>query len=165
MGNQKEQINPALIAAFVKSTKNVLSTMVGIESTIGKPIIKVAESPSYDVSGIVGFTGEITGSVVVSFKEDCALGIVSAFTMEEYEVHTEDFADAVGELCNMIAGNAKKDFGIEAGIGIPNVVVGKNHVISRLKEVPCVVIPCECANGEFAVEVNIKQLTPAPVGV
>lgn len=162
-GELKETINPALIVAFVNSTQNVLSTMVGMESDIQKPQLRQDPQPSYDVSGIVGFTGDIIGSVVVSFREKTAIEIVKAFTMEDYGVHDEDFSDAIGELCNMIAGNAKKDFGLNAGIGIPNVVVGPNHTISRMRDVPCFVIPCTCPVGEFAVEVNIKQLKPVAV--
>lgn len=162
-GDLKDSINPALIAAFVSATQNVLSTMVGMESDIQKPQLKQAPQPSYDVSGIVGFTGDIIGSVVISFREKTALEIVKAFTMEEYAIHDEDFVDAIGELCNMIAGNAKKDFGLTAGIGIPNVVVGPNHTISRMRDAPCIVIPCSCPVGEFAVEVNIKQLKAVAV--
>ena len=87
-------------------------------------------------------------------------------------LHQYDWVQMGGAIKHPEAGKVidmsehlQKDFGIKAGIGIPNVVVGKNHVISRLKDVPCVVIPCECANGEFAVEININQLSLVPVGV
>ena len=79
--------------------------------------------------------------------------------VKKLDVHSEDFADAIGELCNMFAGNAKKDFGLTAGIGIPNVIVGSGHSVSRMSDVPCVVIPCSCEFGGFAVEVNIKQVS------
>lgn len=156
----KGSINPALISAFVNSTSNVLSTMAGMESSVQKPELKTDPQPSYDVSGIIGFTGDVAGSVVISFHEKTAIEIVKAFTMEEYEVHDEDFIDAIGELCNMIAGNAKKDFGLSTNISIPNVVIGPGHTISRMRDVPCIVIPCSCPVGDFAVEVNIKQLVP-----
>lgn len=162
-GHVKDSVNPALIATFVHSTQNVLSTMVGMESTIEKPEIRDEHQTSFDVSGIVGFTGEVVGSVVVSFHEKTAINIVNAFTMEEYDVDSDDFADAIGELCNMIAGNAKKDFGLQANISIPNVVIGPNHKISRMRDVPCFVIPCRCPAGAFSVEVNIKQLKPVTV--
>jgi len=74
------------------------------------------------------------------------------------DTKSEDFVDAVGELCNMIAGNAKKDFGLNASISIPNVVIGTAHTIARMKDVPCIAIPCHSECGDFSVEVNIKQL-------
>jgi chemotaxis protein CheX len=132
--------------------------MVGIDSQIQKPALKNEPNPSYDVSGIIGFSGDVTGSVVVSFHESTALNIVEAFCCEKLDVNSEDFVDAIGELCNMIAGNAKKDFGLNASISIPSVIIGLGHHVARLRDVPCIVIPCNSAAGEFAVEVNIKQV-------
>ena len=165
MANEKsDSINPKLILAFVKSTKHVLNTMTGTEVLLGKPTLKHDPHPVFDVSGIVGFTGEVSGSVVVSFCENTALALVNNFSGEELELKSDDFVDAIGELCNMIAGNAKKEFGLQAGIGIPNVIIGPGHSVARLRDVPCVVIPCTCDAGDFAVEVNIKQLTPVESG-
>jgi len=159
-----EQINPKLVKCFVRSTQNVLSTMAGFESNIGKPTLKKHPQPTYDISGIVGFSGEVAGSVVVSFLKDTAIELVAAFSGEKLQPDHEDFADAIGELCNMIAGNAKKNFGLKAQISIPSVIIGPGHTVARLRGVPCIIIPCTCAAGEFAVEVNIKQLICASIG-
>ncbi len=72
-----------------------------------------------------------------------------------------DFADAVGELGNMVAGAAKKELGYQASIGIPSVIVGTGHHIARLKDVPCLVVPCESEHGTFAVEVSIRRTEAA----
>jgi CheY-specific phosphatase CheX len=58
----------------------------------------------------------------------------------------------------MIAGGAKKHLGNAASITVPSVIIGSGHQIARLSDVPCVVIPCTSPVGDFAVEVNIKQL-------
>ncbi len=151
-------IDTKLIAAFVKSATNVLQVMVGLHCQVGKPYLKNESSPNYDVSGIVGFSGDVVGSVVVSFLEDTAVKMVEKFSGMSLTTKSEDFVDAVGELCNMIAGNAKKDFGLNASISIPNVVIGTAHTIARMKDVPCIAIPCHSECGDFSVEVNIKQL-------
>ncbi len=80
------------------------------------------------------------------------------------EFGTPDFADAVGELANMIAGGAKRHLGNLASITVPSVVIGSGHVIARLTDVPCIVIPCQTDAGSFAVEVSIKQIKPAQEG-
>jgi CheY-specific phosphatase CheX len=64
----------------------------------------------------------------------------------------------------MIAGGAKKAFGVMANITVPNVIIGAGHMIARLSDVPCVVIPCTTAVGNFAVEVNIKQVASKALG-
>ena len=154
-------INPRLIVPFVNAVRAVFSTMVGVSTTIGRPQLKRNPAPSYDVSSIIGFSGDVMGSVVVSFQKAAALKLVSAFAGVEITADSPDFADAVGELANMIAGNAKKDLGSAASITVPNVVIGTGHCIAGLSGVPCLVIPCSTPVGDFAVEVNIKQLKSA----
>ena len=152
----KRRLDSKLIMPFVNSTMNVFTTMVKIKPEISKPHLKEDATTSYDVSGIIGFSGEIIGSVIVSFQLETARQLVNALVGMEVEPKSADFIDAVGELANMIAGSAKKNLGLLANIAIPSVIIGAGHVIGRLSGVPCVVIPCKTAFGEFAVEVNIK---------
>lgn len=151
-------INPKLIVPFVNAVRNVFSTMVKVPTEIARPMVKQVPGPSYDVSSIIGFSGEVVGSVVVSFQLEAAKKLVAAFAQMELAVDTPDFADALGELANMIAGNAKKDLGVKASISTPNVIVGAGHHVARLTDVPTLVVPCKTPVGEFAVEVSIKQV-------
>jgi chemotaxis protein CheX len=151
-------INPKLIVPFVNSVRAVFSTMVKVETTVQRPHVKANPALNYDVSSIIGFSGDVAGSVVVSFQKDAAVKLVASFAGMELAFGTPDFADAVGELANMIAGGAKKHLGNAASITVPSVIIGSGHQIARLSDVPCVVIPCTSPVGEFAVEVNIKQL-------
>jgi chemotaxis protein CheX len=159
-----EQTNPAvrrkldssLIMPFVNSTTNVCVTMLNLRPEISKPHLKDDSTTTYDVSGIIGFSGEIVGSVVISFQMEAACMLVNALVGMEVEPKSSDFIDAIGELANMIAGNAKKDLGLVASIAIPTVIIGSGHRVGRLSGVPCVVIPCKTSAGAFAVEINIK---------
>jgi chemotaxis protein CheX len=121
--------------------------------------VKGNPTPSYDVSSIIGFSGDVIGSVVVSFQLSAAKKLVAAFAQMEIDEKSADFADALGELANMIAGAAKKDLGVLASISTPSVIMGAGHTIARLKDVPCLVIPCRTEVGDFAVEVSIKQVS------
>ncbi len=138
--------------------------MTGVRPKAAKPRLKAEPAPSYDVSGIIGFSGEVIGSLVVSFLEDAAVSLVAAFTGEQIAPEDPVFADAIGELCNMIAGNAKKDFGLQTNITIPNVVIGPDRRIGWRHDVPCVAIPCTTDVGDFVIEISIKQLTPVAQG-
>jgi chemotaxis protein CheX len=131
--------------------------MVGVETVVERLTRKTGPAASYDISAIVGFSGQVIGSVVVSFQMAAALSLVKAFAGVDIPVESPDFPDAIGELANMIAGNAKKDLGATASITCPNVVIGPGHIIARLRGVPCYVIPCKTPVGDFAIEVNIKQ--------
>jgi chemotaxis protein CheX len=156
-GSKPLQINPKLIVPFVNSVRNVFNTMVGVQTTVERPGIKAEPVVSYDISAIIGFSGHVIGSVVVSFQKAAAVELVKAFAGMEIDPNSPDFADAVGELANMIAGSAKKDLGGAASITCPSVILGSGHIIARLRDVPCLVIPCHTPVGDFAVEVNMKQ--------
>ena len=155
------KINPKLIVPFVNSVRSVFTTMVKIPTTVERPHLKTEGSASYDVSAIVGFSGMILGNVVVSFQRDAAVKLVNSFAGMEIDPSTPDFADAVCELANMVAGAAKKDLGHEARISIPSVIIGAGHHIARLTDVPCLVVPCKTPVGDFAVEVSIKEAADA----
>jgi chemotaxis protein CheX len=150
------RISSKLVMPFVNSTRQVFTTMVGLETKILTPHLKTEASASYDVSGIIGFSGDLIGTAVVSFQASAAKKLVAAFAGTEMELDSPDFPDAIGELANMIAGCAKKDLGGAANITCPTVLIGSGHHIARLSGVPCVVIPCQTPVGDFAIEVNIK---------
>lgn len=150
-------INPKLIAPFVNAVRSVFRSMVNVQTTINRPHLKADPCPAHDVSGIIGFSGETSGSVVVSFQMVAAEKLASAFAGIPITSESPDFADAIGELANMIAGSAKKDLGSLANISVPSVIIGRNHQLARLSDVPCIVVPCSTPVGDFCVEVNIKK--------
>ena len=64
--------------------------------------------------------------------------------------------DAIGELANMVAGDAKKEFrGVNVSFSLPSVIIGKQHVVSTSRQAPRIVIPCETEFGPVYVEVGM----------
>ncbi|HPF38254.1 MAG TPA: chemotaxis protein CheX [Phycisphaerae bacterium] len=155
------------VNAFVGSILNVFKTMMSIDVKVGKPSLKEAELVTAEVSGIIGLSGEVQGSVILSFDMPVACAVASTFAGAELNPDSADFTDAIGELANMVAGNAKKDFhGYDASISLPSVIIGKGHRVSQSKVWPFLVIPCETKLGKFNVEVAlITKKAPATVGV
>lgn len=155
-------MNATYITPFIRSAKNVFETMIQMPVEVGTPSIKQAGDPSYDVSGIIGMSGGVEGAVVLGFPMATAERIVSLFTGEEMTKDHEAFADAVGELVNMISGGAKAQFpGKQVAISCPSVVIGSDHVVFNRKDVVCISIPFSCDCGEFAVEVAMRQSAAA----
>ena len=72
-------MDPQYITPFIKSTKNVFSTMLNMPVTIDEPSIKAGSPATYDVSGIIGMSGDVVGSVVLSFPKETAEKLVTAF--------------------------------------------------------------------------------------
>jgi chemotaxis protein CheX len=151
MGMDVKFINP-----FVNAITNVFETMVHTKVTIGKPMLKQADVVTAEVSGIIGLSGDVQGCVVLSFSGEVACKVASTFAGTELTLKSPDFSDAIGELANMVAGNAKKDFeGHHASISLPSVIIGPGHRVSQSRSSPFLIIPCQTALGNFTVEVAL----------
>jgi chemotaxis protein CheX len=157
-------MDPAFITPFIAAVNNVFSTMMQLQVTVSDPTIKETPSTTYDVSGIIGMSGDVVGSIVLSFPQQTAERMVKLFTGADLPASNPDFADAVGEMVNMISGNAKGMFPgkKKATISCPSVVLGANHTVARPKDVPCIIIPCSTDCGQFVVEIAIQDRAPSP---
>ncbi|MEM1331209.1 MAG: chemotaxis protein CheX [Planctomycetota bacterium] len=152
-------MDPSYISPFVTSTQNVFSTMLQLPVDIGEPAMKDAKTPSHDVSGIIGMSGDVVGSIVLSFPKETAERVVALFVGEHVDADSPDFADAIGELVNMVSGGAKAQFPDEkrVSISVPSVVIGSNHTVSSRSDAPCVLIPCNTDCGELTIEIAIAH--------
>lgn len=159
-------MDTSFLVPFISSIQNVFATMMQLQVTIGDPRLKSpGETSSFDVSGIIGMSGDVVGTIVLSFPTATAESIVQLFTGTKQTVEHPDFADAIGELVNMVSGNAKGQFSGKKKVSIscPSVVIGKHHAIAGQKDIPCVIIPCSTDCGELVIEVSIRG-TEAPAG-
>ncbi len=145
-------INP-----FVTAVKKLFTTMIEVPFKLGQPSLKKGSLPEYEISGIIGLSGKVTGCVVINLSKAIALQLVSALIGEEVTDLDDDCTDAIGEIANMIAGNAKTDFPTEGTtISVPSVVVGK-HKVSYPSGLPIISIPCITDKGELVIEVALKE--------
>ncbi len=67
-----------------------------------------------------------------------------------------DVEDAVGELTNIICGDARarlREEGFSLRAGIPNIVSGEGHRIEHVEEGPRLTVPFETPCGPFFIEV------------
>ena len=148
-------INP-----FISSITNAMETMLGVTVEMQPIFLKSEKLTHGDVSGIIGFGGkDISGSVVLSFPTDTALKVYEKMMGEPAMRIDSDVQDTIGELANIVAGGAKKDFsedGLSFHISIPTVVVGKNHSLGYKIDIPAVVIPFKIGKNSFTLEVSMK---------
>lgn len=149
-----------LINPFINATSNVLETMAFIKSVPGKPYLKKDDVAKGDVTGVIGITGETNGTIAVTFEEACILKIVSNMFGEEMTTLNSEVADAVGELTNMISGQARREL---EGLGkvfeaaIPSVVSGRAHTITHYTDGPKIAIPFTTEGGSFTIEVCLEK--------
>jgi len=142
----------------------VFKTMLSTELVISKPFLKEKDAPNADASAVIGFSGDASGSVVLSFPMATAVKSASTFSGTQITPEHEDFADALGELANMVAGQAKAQFdGLNISTSLPSVIVGQKHTVSKSQHQPTLVLPCDSALGRFSVEA--AMIVDKPVSV
>ncbi len=140
---------------FVKATVNVLSTMAMIKPKPGKPFVKKDNTAQGDVSAVIGFTGDRNGSISVSFSKECAVAMVKGMLGDDIEDIINDAKDAVGEITNMISGQARaglQEMGMTFHGSTPSVIMGDNHTITHVSRNPVMAIPFSTEHGNFTVE-------------
>ncbi len=150
-------MNVSYVNPFITSTLETFKTMLDVEVKPGVPHAKTEPLPTHDVSGIIGLSGGAQGSIAISFPKRLALQLVSKMLGMEVKVMGSDVTDGIGEIANIIAGNAKQHLnGLDLSISLPNVVVGKDHVLATQKSIPTLVVPFASDMGEFTMEVSLK---------
>lgn len=145
----------ALAKPFVQATINVLSSMTGLSPVPGKPYVKKTDKAQGDVSAIVGITGCKSGAVALSFSQSCAIALVKGMLGDAIEDIIADTRDAVGEITNMISGQARATLsrnGPALQGSTPSIVFGANHSLSFPGQVTTVAIPFETDYGAFTLE-------------
>ena len=139
---------------------NVLKTMAMIEASPGRPFIKKDDTALGDVSGIIGITGAAQGSMSISFESPCICYVVTSLFGMPVESVNNEVKDAVGELTNMICGDARRRLegaGVSLQAGTPTVVAGKDHSITHIHTGPCLALPFDTENGKFVLEVAFNN--------
>ncbi len=148
-----------IISKFSHSVVNVLETMAMTEVSPGKAYVKKDNTARGDISGVIGFSsasGQSRGTMSLTFTEKSALGVINTMLGETFSSVNDDVADAVGELTNMICGQARKglaEIGMTYDGAIPTVVSGKEHSIRHVSSSAILAIPFETKDGPIIVEV------------
>lgn len=152
-----EYINP-----FLVSLTNTFRTMLGCEVARRQVELVQAQGPRYEVSGVVGLSGQAVGTVVVSLSKEVALQAASAMLMTELHEIDGDVIDAVGEITNMVAGAAKAQIEeLHLSISLPSVVTGTNHSVRFPSNIKPIRILFDCPWGPLALEVGLEPVEAA----
>ncbi len=120
------------IQPFVDVCESVFRDFIGQELVTERPHFADKNDPhEWDISAVIGLTGEARGAVVISMKKNLALKLTGVLTGSEHPDLDDEVVDAIGEIINIIAGNAKR--GLEESfrlvISLPTIVRGKGHAI------------------------------------
>ncbi|MDR2021251.1 MAG: chemotaxis protein CheX [Treponema sp.] len=149
------------IKPFVDVCVSVFKDFVGCELAAGHPYFENKNAPQdWDISAIIGLTGEARGAVVISMKTELAAKLTGLLTGSEHKELDEEVVDAVGEIVNIIAGNVKRELeeAFRLVISLPSIVKGRGHTIkwsTNLARIMC--IPFTVFENSFCLSVAIES--------
>ncbi len=131
-------INAEYVNPFLEAASAVFKSILNVDLRRGKLVIKESPIPSMNVSIIIGITGGVTGEVVYSMEFNMVQKIAGILApgLSEEQLKSE-YKDIIGELANMITGNAMNLFattGKQIEITTPTVVEGKEVQITMIKQ-------------------------------
>lgn len=115
------------IARMESAAQEVFTSMLGVQ--VARSLIDSgAEGP--DLTAIVGLAGAPTGVLGISCQEASAARIAARMLGSETPESKENAADALGEVCNMVAGSLKA--GLSASedlcrLSAPTIISGKDY--------------------------------------
>ncbi len=149
-------MHAAFLAALQESTQALFQGMLALPVSFESPQ-RPAPRRTYDVSCVITFSGDIEGPIVLGFWDDSALQIAAALGGDALLPRSPDFADAIGELTNMIAGGAKSRIpDTSASISCPSIIMATDHIVSTPRDVERVGLFCVTPKGRFVIDTALQ---------
>lgn len=122
---------------FVDSIKRYLLVTTRQEPQLTSAFLGTGDVQGYEFNGIVTFSGSYNGQVVVSMPARLVREIL--LLQQETDLSDGNLLDAVGEIANTLAGNARKTLGPDLQISVPIKLQGAHGIKARVREHPYVI--------------------------
>lgn len=144
-------INP-----FIEAVDTVFTTMLDVKPK--RKGLKVSDGKAKEavITSLVGFSGQVSGVVVLRFPPPTALSLAGRMLGAELTEMNDEVTDAVAELANMVAGSAKAKFQHDPPLelGLPTVVDGTSYQLRYPSKSVWLEVPFSSGAGDFTMEVT-----------
>lgn len=154
-----------IIAAVKKATCDLFSTMMATTLVPSEPTNdRTLVQEEAVISGIIGLAGGYQGNIAIHFSKASALKSISAMLGMECDDLSDDAADAIGEIANIVAGGTKTELaadGINFDLSLPTVIVGEDYSVlfdEHGGDREGVLIPFAYADERFFVEFDVREV-------
>jgi len=123
-----EDIHKDWLPVLELATREVFETMLASQLTTPA----TAPTDPFNVTAMVGLAGMLCGMVTVRCPSKAAAMVASKMLGMDVDQVGPEIADALGEVCNMVAGNFKnKISGLGDGcmLSPPSVITGDDYTV------------------------------------
>jgi chemotaxis protein CheX len=130
--------------------------MIDLSVVSGKPSLKKEKRPTTEVIGLISMAGPVSGFICLGLSKKLAFYLSSKLLECQITENTADCIDAIGEIINMIAGNAKSDFPDDGiSISVPKVIFDSANETYPITA-PVISIPFETKGEAFFVDMALN---------
>ncbi len=155
------KVNAKYVNPFIDAAMRVVTQIAGIEVRRGHLSYKSKVEPSFGVSIIVGIYGYLVGQVVYSLDTTLATRLVDKLlTGKSPQEKNILFVDTLGEVANMITGNAtgllnqRKDCALK--ITTPAIATGERLSINLVPK-PALVLGLYTQYGPIEISIAVEE--------
>ncbi len=124
-----EPVEKSQLNALDEAAAEVFSMMMNVECL---PDMNLSLEADETLTAVVGLAGIVSGAFVLRMGKRAALSMAQSLTGTEIESVDSTVMDALGEVCNMLAGAWKSKtptLASECMLSVPTIVSGKNYNI------------------------------------
>ncbi|KAA0238679.1 MAG: chemotaxis protein CheX [Dehalococcoidia bacterium] len=155
-----EKARVELISPFMDASARVLAK--ACSEIVSRGQLHRVRSPqtSSDVSALIAITGHVAGLVIYSMPFPVACGLASKMIGEPVPEMDPLAQSAIGELANMItgqAGIALEQNGFPNDMSPPVLLIGNGSTIATLN-LTRLVVPLVTSFGDFNIDIAIKEV-------
>jgi chemotaxis protein CheX len=152
----KQDQRDSLLRCLIESTESVFSTMCNWPMYCGDLSSNEGFASRHDVSGIIGLSGTLKATIAVSLEQDLVFSAAEHILGTRPQKIDADVVDLVGELANMIGGNAKERLGMHGvSLGLPTVVAGAGHYVAYGSNMAISLLPFHGEHGSLSIELGL----------
>lgn len=148
-------INP-----FINSISGVFASFGFGEITSGSIFRKDTFVCKYNLTIIIGISGSISGNIALSMPYDTAKKIASAMMMGMEVAEIDEISvSALGELVNMICGQAASEFSLQnliTGVTPPTIIHGEK-MKAIISQVETMVVELSSSLGSIELNLGFEK--------
>jgi len=135
VNNQRSDLHQDWSPVLEVATIEVFDMMLGCKLTSFTGEIDV----TLDTTAMVGLAGQLCGILSVRCNKKSAAMMASKMLGVDVDEVGHEMSDALGEVCNMVAGNFKNKVpGLSDGcmLSVPTVITGSDYCLHSLADSP-----------------------------
>ena len=130
-----EKLTESDLKLFVDAVRRYFTVVTRQEPLITSAFLATGDIETHGYSGVVGFSGSYSGQVLVSMP--AALLRELLLLQQQTDLSDANMLDAVGEIANTLAGNARKALGSTLNISVPTTMLGRlQEPSARVRKLP-----------------------------